>query len=309
MPPDCGTRCASTPEDSPTRTISSVTRRYHRSRTTDEFSQRSLSLRYGETVGQSGQHMNGVIGTLRGKNVVVLGASRGVGRETVRRAFADGACVLAVARGSDGLRQLENEMPGIQTLALDAAADHAPPRVFDTLSPDVMVVCGGAIPTPGPIHKLSWIQFGTTWQTDVKMSFSFCGQALRTPLAPGSTVILISSGAGIHGSPISGGYAGAKRMQMFLASYCQKESARLGLGIRFAALVPMRLMPETDLGKAAVEGYAQYLRMNPAEFVECMTDRQSAADVAAAVVRIATQREIGNGTVFTVSAEGISLLS
>ena len=65
-------------------------------------------------------------------------------------------------------------------------------------------------------------------------------------------MILISSGAGIGGSPISGGYAGAKRMQMFLASYCQKESARLGLGIRFAALVPMRLMPETELGKVAV---------------------------------------------------------
>jgi NAD(P)-dependent dehydrogenase (short-subunit alcohol dehydrogenase family) len=253
--------------------------------------------------------MNRAVGTLRGKNVVVLGASRGVGRETVRRAFMEGACVLAVARGSDGLHQLTDEMPGIQTLALDAAADHAPPRVFDTLCPDVMVVCGGAIPTPSPVHDLSWDQFATAWETDVKMSFLFCSHALRAPLAPGSTVILISSGAGIHGSPISGGYAGAKRMQMFMASYCQKESARLGLGIRFAALVPMRLMPETDLGKVAVEGYARYLGMKPAEFIECMTGRQSAADVAAAVVRIATESSAGNDTVFTVSAEGMSLLS
>ena len=253
--------------------------------------------------------MNRTIGTLKGRNVVVLGASRGIGRETVRRAFVEGACVLAVARGCDGLQHLADEMPGIQTLALDAAADHAPPRVFDTLCPDVMVVCGGAIPTPGPVHDLSWDQFATTWQTDVKMSFLFCGHALRTPLAPGSTVILISSGAGISGSPISGGYAGAKRMQMFLASYCQKESARLGLGIRFAALVPMRLMPETDLGKVAVEGYARYLGMKSADFIECMTGRQSAADVAAAVVRIATERATGNDTVFTVSAEGISRLS
>jgi len=253
--------------------------------------------------------MSRVVGTLRGKNVLVLGASRGVGRETVRRAFAAGACVLAVARGSGGLQQLEDEMPGIHTLALDAAADHAPAKVFATLCPDVMVVCGGAIPTPRPVHDLSWDQFAMTWQTDVKMSFLFCGHALRTPLAPGSSVILISSGAGIGGSPISGGYAGAKRMQMFLASYCQKESARLGLGIRFAALVPMRLMPETDLGKVAVEGYARYLGMRPAEFIECMADRQSAADVAAAVVRIATERAASSDTVFTVSAQGISLLS
>lgn len=258
---------------------------------------------------QSGQGMNRVTGALRGKTVVVLGASRGVGRETVRRAFVEGASVLAVARGREGLEQLANEMPGVQTLALDAASDHAPPTVFGASSPDVMVVCGGAIPTPGPVHNLSWDQFATAWQTDVKMSFLFCGHALRAPLAPGSTVILISSGAGIHGSPISGGYAGAKRMQMFLASYCQKESTRLGLGIRFAALVPMRLMPETDLGKVAVEGYARYLGMKPTDFMECMTDRQSAADVAAAVVRIATERAAGNDTVFTVSAAGISRLS
>ena len=37
-------------------------------------------------------------GLLRGKRVVVLGASRGVGREIVRRASAEGALVLAVAR-------------------------------------------------------------------------------------------------------------------------------------------------------------------------------------------------------------------
>jgi NADP-dependent 3-hydroxy acid dehydrogenase YdfG len=141
------------------------------------------------------------------------------------------------------------------------------------------------------------------------MSFLFCGHALRTPLGPGSTVILISSGAGMGGSPISGGYAGAKRMQMFMASYCQKESARLGLGIRFAALVPMRLMPETDLGKVAVEGYARYLGIKTADFIQSMTGRQSAADVAAAVVRIATERAAGNDTVFTVSAAGMSLLS
>jgi len=197
----------------------------------------------------------------------------------------------------------------IQTLALDAAADHAPAKVFDTLSPDVMVVCGGAIPTLGPVHDLTWEQFAHSWQTDVKMSFLFCGRALRTPLAPGSTVILISSGAGIGGSPISGSYAGAKRMQMFLASYCQKESARLGLGIRFAALVPMRLMPETELGKVAIEGYARYLGMKPTEFMECMTGRQSVADVAAAVVRIATERAVGNDTMFAVSAAGIARLS
>jgi hypothetical protein len=68
--------------------------------------------------------------------------------------------------------------------------------------------------------------------------FLFRRAALRLPLATGATVILISSGAVTGGSPISGGYTGAKRMQMFMANYCQKESDRLGLGFRFIALAP-----------------------------------------------------------------------
>src|SRR5690242_3360115 len=76
---------------------------------TDEFRPWPLSRVHDETGRQSGQDMNRALERLRGKNVVVLGASRGVGRETVRRAFVEGASVLAVARGRDGLEQLAEE--------------------------------------------------------------------------------------------------------------------------------------------------------------------------------------------------------
>lgn len=168
---------------------------------------------------------------------------------------------------------------------------------------------------PAPVRKptssvrangppLSWSQFSAPWETDVRMSFLFCGHALRSPLAAGSAVILISSGAGIGGSPISGGYAGAKRMQMFMAGYCQKESGRLGLGLRFTALAPSRIMPETELGRAAVGGYARYLGISPEDFVQGMRNRQTPPDVAHAVIRIAT--EGGAHPVMGVSAEGLS---
>src|SRR5262249_54484291 len=74
----------------------------------------------------------------------------------------------------------------------------------------------------------------------------------RRPLPRGTMIISISSGAAIGGSPISGGYAGAKRMQMFLANYAQKESDRLGLDLRFLAVTPMRPMVDTEGGRAAV---------------------------------------------------------
>jgi NAD(P)-dependent dehydrogenase (short-subunit alcohol dehydrogenase family) len=246
--------------------------------------------------------------TLEGKSVVVLGGSRGVGREIVRRAHAEKAHVLAVARGRDDLERLARELPGVRTLPMDASNEAAPRQVFTALHPDVLVVCGGATPAAAPLQELSWGEFTASWECDVRMSFLFCRHALRAPLSPGCAVILISSGAALGGSPISGGYAGAKRMQMFMAGYCQKESNRLGLGIRFNALAPLRIMPETGLGAAAVEGYARYLQVAPADFIQGMRDRQSARDVANAAIQLATEGPAGNSAVLAVSGQGVAPL-
>ena len=171
--------------------------------------------------------------TLARKNVVIVGASRGVGRAIARRMAAEGAHVLAVGRNRESLEQLATELPGTKTLAIDAAAEAAPASVFAALRPDLLVLCGGATPPGRPMHELTWEEFAVNWEMDVRMSFAFCREALRRPLSPGARVIVISSGAALGGSPISGGYAGAKRTQMFIANYAQKESDRLKLGVRF----------------------------------------------------------------------------
>jgi NAD(P)-dependent dehydrogenase (short-subunit alcohol dehydrogenase family) len=248
-------------------------------------------------------------GLLRGKRVVVLGASRGVGREIVQHASAEGAQVLAVARQARGLAELAKETPDVDTLALDASSEPAPRKVFRTTKPDLLVICGGATPPGRPLHELTWEEFGVNWEVDAKMAFLFCREALRSPLAPGSVVVIISRGAGLGGSPISGGYAGAKRMQMFIAKYCQAASDRLELGIRFVALVPSRVMPETGLGQAAVNGYARYLGVPPETFIENMGPRQSPADVAHAVLEIAVKPPAESGSIFTISANGLAAAS
>ncbi|MER9264792.1 hypothetical protein NKI63_09460 [Mesorhizobium sp. M0410] len=63
-------------------------------------------------------------------------------------------------------------------------------------------------------------------------------------------------------------------MQMFLAGHSQKEADRLGLGLRFMALAPMRIMPETGVGKAGVDSVAAYMGIQPADFIAAMTDMQ-----------------------------------
>jgi hypothetical protein len=85
--------------------------------------------------------------------------------------------------------------------------------------------------------------------------FNFTREALLAPLAPGSTVIALSSGAALRGSPLSGGYAGAKAAVRFITSYAGEESTRAGLGIRFVSLLP-QLTPATALGSVYVAAYA-----------------------------------------------------
>jgi NAD(P)-dependent dehydrogenase (short-subunit alcohol dehydrogenase family) len=246
---------------------------------------------------------------LHNKNVVVIGGSKGVGRAIVAAAHTQDAQVLAVARQQEPLLKLADDFSGVHILGLDATDESAPAKVFETLSPDVLVICGGAIPHTAPLQEQSWEQFSRSWNSDVKMSLLFSQAALTTPLASGTTIILISSGAAIGGSPLSGSYAGSKRTQMFLAHYAQKESDRLNLGLRFLALAPGGIMPNTDLGKAAVEAYAAYLGMDAKDYIKGMGTSQTTEDVANVVVELASNPTSRAGNVFLVSAKGIETLS
>lgn len=241
---------------------------------------------------------------LTGKNVVVIGGSRGVGRRIVEAAVRNGANVLAVARQEGPLQQLAQDVASAKILALDATDEDAPSQVFAVLQPDVLVIGGGAFPATAPLHKQSWQQFAVNWETDVKIAFNFFKAALSRPLPSGTSVILISSGAALAGSPISGGYAGAKRTQLFMANYAQKESDRLGLGLRFTALAP-RIMPDTDLGKYAIAAYSGYLGISEADFIQSMTAPPTSNDVANAVVEFATNPDPSKAKVFVVSGKGL----
>ena len=65
----------------------------------------------------------------------------------------------------------------------------------------------------------------------------------------------MSSGAALRGSPLSGGYAGAKAAIRWLTAYAAAESDREKLGIRFVSLLP-QLTPATELGAIYAAAYA-----------------------------------------------------
>src|SRR6516164_3069599 len=170
--------------------------------------------------------------SLKDKTIVVTGGSRGLGLGLVEALVHQGAKVTVVARGADALRSVSARL-GVATIAANIADEAAAHRIIAEVYPDVLVLNAGAKPPMGPLDQLSWADFTTTWDTDVKAGLYWLQAALNLPLGVGSRVLVVSSGAAVVGSPLSGGYAGAKRMLWLMADYANQVSERKSLGIRF----------------------------------------------------------------------------
>ena len=149
--------------------------------------------------------------TLEQQNILIAGGSLGLGLAVVEAFTARHAIVTVVARDAARLADLEARL-GVSVIAGDAADPALADSVLRQVRPSVLVLNAGATPAMAPLHKQSWESFSRNWDTDVKATFHWIQAALKAPLAPGSRVLLSSSGAAIDGSPLSGGYAGAKRM-------------------------------------------------------------------------------------------------
>jgi NADP-dependent 3-hydroxy acid dehydrogenase YdfG len=173
------------------------------------------------------------------RTAVVIGAGSGVGKATADALRLAGVEVLGTGRERDATDP-------VQAAGLLAETD-----------PDLVVIAAGTRPRMASIEEQSWESFSAPWNVDVKLAFEVGRAVLARPLRPGSTVVIVSSGAGAnpHGSPLSGGYAGAKRMQMFLVGYLQRAADARELGIRFVAVAPLQFLVGTRIGEAAAAAY------------------------------------------------------
>lgn len=223
--------------------------------------------------------------SLRGKRAVVIGASAGVGRATVRALRAEGASVTAVSRGTEALLSLRDESPDpLQTVPGDAADPALAERLLREFRPELVVLAAGVRPHMKPVDEQSWETFSTPWNADTRAAFQLVKAALTVPLAPGSSVVIVSSGAAIAGSSMSGGYPAAKRMQWLLANDAQARSTKLGLGIRFLAVLPGQLIDNTPIASAAAAAYGAQLGISGADFMKRFDEPLTVERVAAAIM-------------------------
>jgi len=245
--------------------------------------------------------------TAPSRPAVVTGASRGFGRAIATALVAAGTPVVGVARDEQRLRSLHEELgDAFVPVVGDAVDEELADDVVRRHGPGLLVLNAGAAPAMAPVHEQTWESFGRNWEVDVRQAFTWIRTALTTPLAAGSLVVAMSSGAALAGSPLSGGYAGAKATVRFLARYAADESARAGLGIRATALLP-QLTPATDLGVAAAAAYADHAGVDRATFAARLAPALTAEQVGKAVVGLAADPDTP-AAAYRLGAAGLASL-
>jgi NAD(P)-dependent dehydrogenase (short-subunit alcohol dehydrogenase family) len=243
---------------------------------------------------------------LSGSTALVTGASRGFGRGVAIALAGAGANVVGVARDQARLEELRAHLGGGFTpVAADAADPVVAGQLIDAYHPRILVLAAGAAPLSRPLHRHTWETFSSNWGTDVRQVFHWSREALLRPLEQGSVVIAFSSGAALRGSPLSGGYAGAKATIRFISAHAADESQRAGLGIRFVSVLP-QLTPATDLGAAAVAAYAQRQGTDVASYMDSLGPALTPEHVGKAILDLVAAPGPGAGPeAYVLTAAGL----
>ncbi len=231
--------------------------------------------------------------TFKGQSAVVVGGSRGFGRGVVERLIASGMTVTVVARNARDLEELAREISA-KIIVADATDEQASERILSETKPNLLVLSAGTPLDLRPLQEQTWETFSRPWEVDTKLTFLWVQAVLRANQGP-EHVVVFGSGAALFGSPLSGGYAGAKKMNAFSAK-------RL---IRFHCLIPP-MSPHTEFGAAAARAYAQMSGQTFQEFVKQLPSPPSPADIGAAVVALHEDPKKWNQVSYRISAKGLA---
>jgi NAD(P)-dependent dehydrogenase (short-subunit alcohol dehydrogenase family) len=246
--------------------------------------------------------------SLKDKTALVTGGSRGLGLGLVEALVAHGAKVTVVARDADALDAVRSRFDAC-TIAADVTDGAAAQRILAENRPDILALNAGAKPPMGPLDQMDWADFSAPWEIDVKAGFYWIKAALNLPLRPGSRVLVGSSGAARNGSPLSGGYAGAKRMLWFMAKYANAVSAQRKLGICFQAIVPLQMVGGTGVGDTGANAYARAQGVSSDEFLAGFGTPMPPRAFGEKVVSVLEDPEYAEGFAFGLKGDtGITIL-
>lgn len=218
------------------------------------------------------------------KNIIVTGASRGIGYYTALKFAKEGHQVLALARSKDRLEELKSEKEAqgnIKILELDLSSDYEVSKitsVFDRV--DVVINNAGALVNK-PFAEITPTEMQYVYQTNVFAPY-FLVQKLLPYFSGSAHIINIGSVGGVNGTlkfPGLSIYSSSKAAASCLSECWQAEFAETDLSFNSLALGSV----QTEMLEQAFPGYkaplsprqmAAYVcrfALNDAEFVRGKT--------------------------------------
>ncbi|HEV3389869.1 MAG TPA: SDR family oxidoreductase [Solirubrobacteraceae bacterium] len=133
---------------------------------------------------------------LLGQTVVLIGGSAGIGLETARRARAEGADVILVARDPDRLERAAREVDARSTAAFDATDPAALARFFDGLPEAIdQVLVTGPGPSYLPLLEMDGDQVRDALAGHVVLALEVARNA-APKMRPGGTLLLMGGTGG-----------------------------------------------------------------------------------------------------------------
>ena len=175
--------------------------------------------------------------TLQGQVALVTGASRGIGAAIAKRLARDGLHVVAVARSTDKLQQVVDEIKAeggsAEAVAVDIADFKAFPeaieKAIDTHGRLDVLVNNAGITKDGLILRMDDEDFDVVIATNLKSAFVAIRSAARPMMRikgdVGGRIVNISSVAGVAGNAGQANYSASKAGLLGLTKTVAKELA------------------------------------------------------------------------------------
>ncbi|MEH6347397.1 MAG: SDR family NAD(P)-dependent oxidoreductase [Bermanella sp.] len=242
------------------------------------------------------------------KKALVVGATQGTGLAIAQQLNEQGIEVIALGRNQDRIECIQNDFPGIRFIQEDASQEQVPKALLTEHQPDLVILAGGTRPVMKTIEDMNWQEFSQTWNNDTQMAFYFTQAALQVPMPAGSVVVSFSSGASLNGSPLSGGYAGAKRMQSFLVKYGQREANFKGMDSKFISVLPKQMMQGSAIAQEGANAYAQASGSSAEQFMKQWPAPLDAKLAAKLTLDILQDNPVG-GSLYAITGTGIESLN
>jgi 3-oxoacyl-[acyl-carrier protein] reductase len=206
-------------------------------------------------------------GSLRGRLVLVTGASRGIGAAIALRAARSGADVAVAYHEHSGQAEgVAEQVRALGSRAETFAADLSDPaqaramvaRVQETLGPVHGLVNNAGIMPESPFLEISDAEWNQVLSTDLTAAFA-CSQAVLPGMLErgAGSIVMISSRLGQIGFAGVAHYAAAKAAMIALAKSLAREFGPQG--IRANAIAPGVVV--TDMGAQVMDGEVGRKRM------------------------------------------------